>query len=73
MGGYFCVLPWDWSFANNMRLKAGECWPVARMPQAASELTSLAERYPQVSVFALDVADFAQIERLAEQLLGYEH
>jgi hypothetical protein len=29
-----CWLPaqigaWGWSFANNMRLKAGECWPVA--------------------------------------------
>ena len=50
---------------------ASEGWRMlacCRMPQAASELTSLAERYPQVSVFALDVADFAQIERLAAQL-----
>ena len=50
---------------------ASEGWRVlacCRMPQAASELTSLAERSPQVSVFALDVADFAQIEGLAAQL-----
>jgi NAD(P)-dependent dehydrogenase (short-subunit alcohol dehydrogenase family) len=50
---------------------AAEGWRVlacCRIPQAAPELTSLSERYPQVSVFALDVADFAQIERLAAQL-----
>ena len=50
---------------------ASEGWRVlacCRMPQAAPELTSLIERYPLVSMFALDVADFAQIERLAEQL-----
>jgi NAD(P)-dependent dehydrogenase (short-subunit alcohol dehydrogenase family) len=31
-------------------------------------LTSLAERYPHVSVLALDVTDLAQIEQLAAQL-----
>jgi NAD(P)-dependent dehydrogenase (short-subunit alcohol dehydrogenase family) len=50
---------------------ASEGWRVlacCRKPQAAPELTSLAERYPYVSVLALDVSDFAQIERLAVQL-----
>jgi NAD(P)-dependent dehydrogenase (short-subunit alcohol dehydrogenase family) len=50
---------------------ASEGWQVlacCRMPQAASELIGLAERYPHVSVLALDVADFAQIEQLAAQL-----
>jgi NAD(P)-dependent dehydrogenase (short-subunit alcohol dehydrogenase family) len=50
---------------------ASEGWRVlacCRMPQASSELASLAEQYPHVSVFALDVADFVQIERLAAQL-----
>jgi NAD(P)-dependent dehydrogenase (short-subunit alcohol dehydrogenase family) len=50
---------------------ASEGWEVlacCRMPQAASELTRIAERYPRVSVFALDVGDFAQIEQLAAQL-----
>jgi NAD(P)-dependent dehydrogenase (short-subunit alcohol dehydrogenase family) len=50
---------------------AAEGWRVlacCRLPKEALELTSLAERYPLVSVFALDMADFTQIERLAEQL-----
>ena len=69
MGGYFLCITLGLEFCKQY---ASEGWRVlacCRMPQAASELTSLAERYPQVSVFALDVADFAQIERLAEQLL----
>ncbi|MDD5265540.1 MAG: SDR family oxidoreductase [Methylococcales bacterium] len=50
---------------------AAEGWQVlacCRMPQAAAELASLAERYPHVSVFALDVANLVQIEQLAAQL-----
>ena len=50
---------------------ASEGWRVlacCRMPQAAAGLTDLAERYPHVSVFTLDVADFTQIEQLAAQL-----
>src|SRR5664279_149720 len=50
---------------------ASEGWQVlacCRIPQAATELTSLAERYPHVSVLALDVTDLAQIEQLAAQL-----
>ena len=39
-----------------------------RMPQAASGLLSLAEQYSQISVLALDVEDFTQIEQLAVQL-----
>lgn len=53
------------------RQYASEGWRVlacCRTPQAAAELTDLAGRFPQVSVFALDVADFMQIEQLAEQL-----
>jgi len=50
---------------------ASEGWQVlacCRVPLAATELTDLAERYQKVSIFALDVADLAQIEHLAEQL-----
>lgn len=50
---------------------AAEGWQVlacCRMPQAAAELTGLAERFPLVSVLSLDVADFTQIEQLAAQL-----
>ena len=50
---------------------ATEGWRVlacCRMPHAATELADLAGRYPHVSVFALDVADFQQIEQLASQL-----
>ena len=50
---------------------ASEGWCVlacCRMPQTATELTGLAERYPHVSVLALDVSDFKQIEQLAAQL-----
>jgi len=50
---------------------AAEGWQVlacCRMPQAATELKSLAERYPHVSILALDVANFVQIEQLATQL-----
>jgi NAD(P)-dependent dehydrogenase (short-subunit alcohol dehydrogenase family) len=50
---------------------ASEGWQVlacCRIPQAATELTSLADRYPHVSVLALDVTDLAQIEQLAAQL-----
>jgi len=39
-----------------------------RLPQAASELLRFAEQYPQISVLALDVEDFTQIEQLAVQL-----
>ncbi|MEY3758922.1 MAG: hypothetical protein RIR39_413 [Pseudomonadota bacterium] len=50
---------------------ATDGWQVlasCRMPQAASELLSLAEQFPQISVLTLDVADFTQIEQLAVQL-----
>jgi NAD(P)-dependent dehydrogenase (short-subunit alcohol dehydrogenase family) len=50
---------------------ASEGWQVlacCRMPQAASELIGLAERYPHASVLALDVSDFTQIVQLAAQL-----
>lgn len=39
-----------------------------RNPQRASELTALAQRYTDVQIHALDVTDFAQIDRLAAQL-----
>ena len=39
-----------------------------RLPQVASNLLSLAEQFPQISVLTLDVADFTQIEQLAVQL-----
>ena len=50
---------------------AAEGWQVlacCRMPQAATELASLAVRYPHVSVLALDVANLVKIEHLAAQL-----
>jgi NAD(P)-dependent dehydrogenase (short-subunit alcohol dehydrogenase family) len=50
---------------------AAEGWRVlacCRRPEAAAGLTSLAGQYPHVSVLALDVADFTQIEQLAAQL-----
>jgi NAD(P)-dependent dehydrogenase (short-subunit alcohol dehydrogenase family) len=50
---------------------AAEGWRVlacCRKPETAAGLASLAAQYPQGSVLALDVADFAQIEQLAAQL-----
>jgi len=50
---------------------ASEGWRVlacCRMPEAASELLNLAEQSPHVSIFALDVGNFEQIEQLAAQL-----
>ncbi|MDD2660109.1 MAG: SDR family oxidoreductase [Methylococcales bacterium] len=50
---------------------AAEGWRVlacCRRPETADGLTSLAAQYPHVSVLALDVADFTQIEQLAAQL-----
>jgi|688.fasta_scaffold285964_2 NAD(P)-dependent dehydrogenase (short-subunit alcohol dehydrogenase family) len=41
-----------------------------RNPQTANELNSLTERYPSLSVHALDVADFPAIDRLTEALAG---
>ena len=41
------------------------CW---RQPQYASELNQLAAKHSNVSVFALDMEDFSQIEQLASQL-----
>ena len=50
---------------------AADGWQVlacCRIPQAAFKLLSLAEQYPQISILALDVEDFTQIEQLAMQL-----
>lgn len=55
------------------RQYAEDNWQVmacCRDPQRARALNQLAERCSNVSVFALDVADFAQIEQLAAQLDG---
>ncbi|MBD2428612.1 SDR family oxidoreductase [Phormidium sp. FACHB-1136] len=41
-----------------------------RDPQTAHELNSLTERYPNLSIHALDVADFSAIDRLADALAG---
>lgn len=51
---------------------AADGWQViscCRAPKTAVELMSLASQYPQnIQVYALDVADFAQIDALALQL-----
>ncbi len=41
-----------------------------RQPETAQALHTIAAAYPQVSVHALDIADFAQIDRLAAELAG---
>ncbi|SEP30900.1 SDR family oxidoreductase [Nitrosovibrio sp. Nv6] len=54
------------------RQYAADGWRVfagSRHPQKSDELNALAARYPgQVTVHALDVADHAQIEKLAQSL-----
>lgn len=50
---------------------AAEGWRVlacSRQPDAAIELKDLAKQHQNVEIFALDVADFAQIDALANQL-----
>lgn len=53
------------------RQYAAEGWRViaaCRQPGAAAELKALAERFSQLQIEALDVADFAQVDALAAKL-----
>lgn len=50
---------------------AADGWDVlacCRAPQRAAELADLVARYPRIQMFALNVAEFAQIDALAAQL-----
>lgn len=55
------------------RQYCAEGWNVvatARRPAAAPELQALDAQYPSLNVHALDVADFAAVDRLARELKG---
>jgi NAD(P)-dependent dehydrogenase (short-subunit alcohol dehydrogenase family) len=41
-----------------------------RTPQTTHELNSLADRYPSLSIHALEVTDFSAIDQLADALAG---
>lgn len=52
---------------------ARDGWTViacCREPQSATALTALAAEYTPLTIYALDVSDFTQIDRLAAQLDG---
>ncbi len=56
-----------------VRQYAEEDWRIiacCREPAAAPELQALAKTYANIQIYTLDVADFTQIDALAEQLKG---
>lgn len=56
-------------FAKQYAVDGWQVIACCRAPQAATALSALAQAYPgNLMIYALDVADFAQIDTLAEQL-----